>query len=101
LWEVEIKPKPGIFIEIPERSVSMAVNAVQAKKRYGLRILNYMVTSNHIHLLVWDEGGRDVIPELVKLTAGRTGQSYTKRKNWKGTFWEDRYHAAAVQKGIQ
>ena len=24
----------------------------EAKKRYGLTILNYMVTSNHIHLLV-------------------------------------------------
>jgi putative transposase len=29
----------------------------QAKRRYGLTILNYMVTSNHIHLiLVADEG---------------------------------------------
>jgi len=25
----------------------------EAKKRYGIRILNYMVTSNHIHLLSW------------------------------------------------
>ena len=24
----------------------------QAKKRYGLSVLNYMVTSNHIHLVV-------------------------------------------------
>ncbi len=33
----------------------------EAKKSYGIRILNYMVTSNHIHLLVVDGGGRDVI----------------------------------------
>jgi len=33
----------------------------QARKRYGLVILNYMVTSNHIHLLVVDTGKRDVI----------------------------------------
>ena len=26
----------------------------QARKRYGLTVLNYMVTSNHIHLLVAD-----------------------------------------------
>src|SRR5687767_15382090 len=28
----------------------------EAKKRFGLSVLNYMVTSNHIHLLVKDTG---------------------------------------------
>ena len=37
----------------------------QARKRYGLKILNYMVTSNHIHLLVVDDGARDVIPNSM------------------------------------
>ena len=26
----------------------------EARKRYGLKVLNYMVTSNHVHLLVKD-----------------------------------------------
>jgi REP element-mobilizing transposase RayT len=69
----------------------------QAKKRYGLRILNYMVTSNHVHLLVVDGGERDTIPRSMQLIAGRTGQEYNKRKHRKGAFWEDRYHATAVQ----
>jgi len=30
----------------------------QARKRYDLTILNYMVTSNHVHLLVVDDGQR-------------------------------------------
>ena len=68
----------------------------EAKKRYGLCILNYMVTSNHIHLLVADEGERDTIPRSIQLIAGRTGQEYNQRKNRKGAFWEDRYHATAV-----
>ena len=68
----------------------------EAKKRYGIRILNYMVTSNHIHLLVVDGGRRDVIPKSIKLVAGRTGQEYNQRKNRKDAFWEDRYHATAV-----
>ena len=55
-----------------------------------------MVTSNHIHLLVVDGGGRDVIPKSIKLVAGRTGQEYNQRKNRNGAFWEDRYHATAV-----
>ena len=69
----------------------------EAKRRYGLIILNYTVTSNHIHLLVLDEGGRDVIPDSVKLVAGRTGQEYNRRKKRKGAFWEDRYHATAIE----
>jgi putative transposase len=70
----------------------------RAKKRYhGLSVLNYMVTSNHVHLLALDNGGRNVIPDSIKLVAGRTGQEYNVRKNRKGAFWEDRYHATAVE----
>ena len=39
----------------------------ETKKRYGLPILNYAVTSNHIHLLVVGDGDRDVIPNSIKL----------------------------------
>ena len=70
----------------------------QAKKRYsGLSVLNYMVTSNHIHLLVFDNAGRNVIPDSIKLIAGRVAQEYNIRKKRKGAFWEDRYHATAVE----
>ncbi len=70
----------------------------QAKKRYKLQILNYMITSNHIHLLVSDNAkNRNTIPDSIKLIAGRTAQEYNKRKKRKGAFWEDRYHATAVQ----
>lgn len=71
----------------------------QAKKRFGLRILDYMVTSNHIHLLVVDDGRRNVIPRSMQLIAGRTAQEYNQRKKRKGAFWEDRYHATAVERG--
>jgi putative transposase len=71
----------------------------QARKRYGLTILNYTITSNHIHLLVADEGARDVIPNSMQLIAGRTGQEYNQRKDRKGAFWEDRYHATAIENG--
>lgn len=70
---------------------------LEAKRRYGLAILNYTVTSNHIHLLILDEKGRDVIPRSVKLVAGRIGQEFNMRKKRKGAFWEDRYHATAVE----
>ena len=70
----------------------------EAKKRYGLCVLNYVVTSNHIHLLVKDTG-ESVISKSLQLIAGRTGQEYNKRKKRKGAYWEDRYHATAVESG--
>jgi putative transposase len=48
----------------------------EAKKRYGLDILNYTVTSNHIHLLVVD-AEREVIPRSLQLVAGKTAKSST------------------------
>jgi putative transposase len=32
----------------------------------------------------------------LQLIAGRTAQEYNRRKNRRGAFWEDRYHATAV-----
>lgn len=56
-----------------------------------------MVTSNHIHLLVIDSGP-DVISKSLQLIAGRTAQEFNQRKERKGAFWEDRYHATAVDR---
>ncbi|MEW5980278.1 MAG: transposase, partial [Acidobacteriota bacterium] len=71
----------------------------EARKRFGLCVLDYMVTCNHIHLLVYDRQGRDVIPDSVQLVAGRSGQEYNQRKKRRGAYWEDRYHATAVETG--
>ncbi|MFH1981333.1 MAG: transposase, partial [Pseudomonadota bacterium] len=56
---------------------------------------------NHIHLLVHDDAasGANVIPRSIQLVAGRTGQEYNQRKRRKGAYWEDRYHATAVESG--
>ena len=69
----------------------------EAKKRYGLRILNYVATSNHTHLLVLDGLKGETIPRSMQLIAGRTAQEFNQRKKRKGAFWEDRYHATAVE----
>jgi putative transposase len=71
----------------------------EAKKRFGIRILNYNVTSNHIHLLVIAGKDQDSIPSFMQLLAGRVAQEFNQRKNRKGAFWEDRYHATAVESG--
>lgn len=68
----------------------------EAKKRYGISVLNYIVTSNHIHLLVCDNTPSRSIPIFMQLIQGRTAQEYNNRKGRKGAYWEDRYHATAI-----
>jgi putative transposase len=36
------------------------------------------------------------IKKSMQLVGGRTAQEYNQRKGRKGAFWEDRYHATAV-----
>jgi len=67
-----------------------------ATRRYGLSVLNYIATSNHVHLLVADQGYGE-IARSMQLVAGCTAQDYNRRKRRNGAFWEDRYHATAVQ----
>ena len=50
-----------------------------------------------MYLLVADDGDRMSILRSIQLVAGRTGQEYNQRKGRKGAFWEDRYHATAVE----
>ena len=69
----------------------------EAKKRYGLLILNYCITFNHIHLLVVDTE-KDCIARSIQLVAGRVAQEYNQRKSRSGAFWEDRYHSTAIMK---
>ena len=68
----------------------------EAKKRFGFSVLDYLMTSNHIHLLVKDTGS-NVIAQSMQLIAGRTAQKYNQRKGKRGAFWEDRYHATAIE----
>jgi putative transposase len=60
---------------------------------------HYVVTSNHIHLLVYDDNAQGLIPKSMQLIAGRVGQEFNQRKKRKGAFWEDRYHATIVEDG--
>jgi len=67
----------------------------QATTRYGLCVLNYIATSNHVHLLVRETESAQ-IARSMQLISGRTAQEYNQRKSRRGAFWEDRYFATAV-----
>jgi REP-associated tyrosine transposase len=62
--------------------------------------MDYIVTSNHIHLLVSDDGDRGTIPKSMQMVAGQTGQAYNRRKKRRGAYWKDRYHATAIESGL-
>jgi putative transposase len=75
-----------------------------AKRLYGLCVLNFIITSNHIHLLISDQGnarnnGDSHISRSLQLAEARVAQDYNRRKDRSGAFWEDRYHATAVETG--
>lgn len=72
----------------------------EAKKRYDLEVLNFTITSNHIHLLAYGGENRETIPRSMQLVAGRTAQEYNRRTQRKGAFWEDRYHATAIDTDV-
>ncbi len=63
-------------------------------------MLNYAVTSNHIHLLVYADGRLRVIPNSILLAASRTALDYNRRKSRSGAFWEGNYHATAIETGL-
>jgi REP-associated tyrosine transposase len=41
--------------------------------------------------------GPNIIAQSMQLIAGRTAQEYNQRKYRQGAFWEDRYHATAIE----
>lgn len=39
---------------------------IEAKKRFGICVLYYVVTSNHVHLLVLDKGGGEIAARFFR-----------------------------------
>jgi len=66
--------------------------------RHAVSLLNYMVTCNHSHLLIWSERPAEVTG-LMQYLAGTTAQDYNRRKNRRGAYWGDRYHVTLIQCG--
>src|SRR5262245_48475982 len=70
----------------------------ESRRRFGLCVLDYTVTSNHIHLLVRDRDQGEIAASM-QLIEGCMGQAYNRRKRRVGAFWADQYHATAVETG--
>lgn len=70
----------------------------EAVQRYDVEVLNYVVTSNHVHLLLWAKKAPDVSCAMHFLQ-GNSARDFNRRKRREGAFWNGRYHATVIQGG--
>lgn len=68
------------------------------RRRYKIDILDYMVTSNHVHLLLSSKRGWR-ISDALRYLHGRIGQWHNLQTGREGAFWTDRFHATRIQSG--
>jgi putative transposase len=67
-------------------------------QRYGIDVLDYVCTSNHVHVLVAAKEGPE-ISAAMRYAHGRCGQWYNEQRHQSGAFWAGRYHATRIQSG--
>ena len=70
----------------------------QGTKLHDVDVLDYMVTSNHIHLLLWSAHAKK-ISAFMQYLAGNSSRDYNRRKKREGAFWRGRYHPTMIQDG--
>ena len=63
-------------------------------------LLQFTVTSNHIHLLLAPSNTTTEVSRLMQRVQGQHALSYNKRRERHGAFWEDRYHVTMVESGL-
>jgi len=67
-------------------------------RRFNVSVLDYCVTSNHVHLLV-DTSVRMEISGFMRDVASEFARAYNRRKDRSDAFWGDNYHATLVEDG--
>ena len=65
---------------------------------YEVWLLDYCLTSNHVHLLLEAED-RLQISGLLRDVAGESARAYNRRKARLNAFWGDNFHATLVEEG--
>jgi len=71
----------------------------EAAQRFPLvKILDYVITSNHVHLLAWVRRMQD-LSEMMHWLQGVAAQDANRRKKREGCFWRGRFHPTLVQTG--
>ena len=70
----------------------------QQLEQFEVRLPDYCLTSNHVHLLLEAED-RLEISGLMRNVAGEFARAYNRRKERMNAFWGDNVHATLVEEG--
>ena len=70
----------------------------EAVCRYKVPVYHYMITNNHVHLIVHADSIENV-SRLMHLASGSMAAAYNERKEHQGAVWEHPYHCTLVQDG--
>src|SRR5438094_5367480 len=68
----------------------------EALQQFDLWLLDYCLTSNHVHLLI-DAPTRTEISRFMQKVAGEFARAYNRRKDRSNAFWGDNFHATVVE----
>ena len=66
--------------------------------KYKIKVLDYMITSNHVHLLLWADIASE-ISAAMRFLQGTTAQDFNRRKKHTGAYWSGRYNTTLIQDG--
>ena len=70
----------------------------EASKKYSISVLDYMVTSNHVHLLVFSPDS-DTLSRAMQFIQGTIAKDFNRRKKREGAYWTGRFHPTLIQNG--
>jgi putative transposase len=70
----------------------------ETSQKYCISVLDYMVTSNHIHLLIFSPD-TDTLSSAMKFLQGAVARDFNRRKKREGAFWTGRFRPTLIQSG--
>jgi putative transposase len=68
------------------------------KIKFSVDVLDYVITSNHIHLLLWSKKAKYVSAAMHFLQSV-SAKDYNARVKREGAFWRGRYHPTIIEPG--
>ncbi len=71
----------------------------EMSKKFNVSVLNFIVTSNHIHLLLWSNDISNV-SSAMHFLQGNSSKDYNRRKKREGSFWKGRYNPTLIEPGV-
>jgi len=67
-------------------------------RQFDISLLDYCITSNHVHLLA-DVPGQLELSGFMREVTSEFARAYNRRKHRMNAFWGDNYHATLVESG--